>query len=267
MENQIPIPGISIRRYAIDVRDATVRDFDEKNKAQLDDTLAEINKIFAVKVIVVAKGCDFDLTGPRYDCFALTKSALDVLVSALHMARQRAVPEMFSLLRIAVESAGTALHIANSADAYELYKKAKYKSTAAVSFAKNAVPILGEIWGAFSNTSVHISRLGFGPRLERHENGHLIPSVVLQCDLRKHEQLQDKIALSFVSLVSTIVLKITELTLFHQSPLYEDWLRLAGTEFEYFSNTNERMMQYYEEIQSWTLQYAQQSATQYDGKQ
>lgn len=254
MKNQIPIPDISPRRYAIEARDATVRDFDEKNKTQLDVTLAELNKILAVKLIVVAKGCDL-AAGARYDAFALTKSALDVIVSALHMARQRATVEMFALLRVALESGSTALHITNNTDAYKKYKSGEYKSTRAISYANKAIPILAELWGLFSNSSVHITQLSFGPRLKE-EDGRLTPSVVLECDVRKHKPIQDELLLCFISLVSAIVLKITQLTLFQQSPLHEDWLRLAGTHIEHFCNTDERISQYCQKLQNRTAEFA-----------
>src|ERR1041384_1571667 len=112
---------MSIRKYAFTARDATALDFDENNKAQLDSTLAELQKILTVKLLVLYRGCDF-ATVAHYDAFALTKSALDVLVSAVHMARQRAIVEAMSLLRIALECGGTGLHISRESEAYSRYK-------------------------------------------------------------------------------------------------------------------------------------------------
>jgi hypothetical protein len=249
VDNQSSRSDLSPRRYAFDVREATIRDFDDGNKAQLETTLAELGKILMIKIIAVAKGCDL-ATGARFDAFALSKSALDVLVSALQMARQRAAVETFSLLRVALESGSTALHISRNVHAYEQYTMGKYKSTDAISFAKSAVPILGEIWGALSNSAVHITQLGYGPRLNRDEHGNLTPTVSIECNIRSHQPFQDQLLLSFVSLVATIVLKITELTLFQQSHSREAWLKLPGTQMEYFHNTDALISKYYADVTS-----------------
>ncbi len=249
VDNQSSGSDISPRRYAFNVREATIMDFDDRNKAQLETTLAELGKILTITIIAVVKGIDL-ATGARFDAFALSKSALDVLVSALQMARQRAAVETLSLLRVALESGSTALHISQNVNAYEQYKGGKYKSTAAISFAKNDIPILGEIWGALSNSAVHITQLGYGPRLERDEHGNLNPTISVECSIRSHQPFQDQLLLSFVSLVATIVLKITELTLFQQSHLHESWLKLPGTQMEYFHNTDALISKYYADVTS-----------------
>ncbi|MGD1020242.1 MAG: hypothetical protein ABSA12_13100 [Verrucomicrobiia bacterium] len=246
----------SIRQYTFGAREATTRDFDEKNRAQLDLTLAELQKILAIKVLVVFKGCDIG-TMARYDAFALTKSALDVLVSSVHTARQRAGVETGSLLRIALECGATAVHISQDSDAYERYKNGDYKSTRAISFTKTLIPVLGEIWGAFSEVAVHANVRGFGPKLEPDEKGYLARSIILEYASRKWQPAQDQALLTMISLVvAEIVLKMTELIVLEKSPSHEKWLRLVGTQMEYTSNTDDQITKYYEELRSYSRKHA-----------
>jgi len=241
---------VSIRQYALRSRTVASDDFDKKNKAQIDVTLGELQKILVIKLLVLSRGCDFR-TVAHYDAFALTKSALDVLVSALHMARQRAAVEAFSLLRVALECGSSALHISHDPDAYDQYKNGTYHSTKAISFAKKFVPILGEIWGAFSETAVHINWIGFGPKPKRDDKGDLSRSVVLNFGTRKHQLVQDQALLTSVSLVATIILKIAEIILFEKHPEHSGALQLVGTKTIYMSNTDAKILQYDDQLRSY----------------
>ena len=190
----------------------------------------------------------------RYDAFALTKSALDILVSALHMARQRAIVETMSLLRVALECGSTALHISQDSEAYKNYKRGNYHSPKAISFAKRFIPILGEVWGAFSETAIHANLIGFGPKFKSNDKGKITRVVTLEYGSRKLHPIQDKVVLTSISLVSSIILKITELILFEKHPLYEGALRLVGTETIYMSNSDAKIVKYDEELRSYPSQ-------------
>jgi hypothetical protein len=246
---------VSSRRYAFGAREKTVVDFDEKNKAQLETTLAELQYIINIKLLVVLRGCEFDMENQaRYDAYALTKSALDVLVSALHMARHRAAIETFALLRVALECGSTALHISQDAEEYRHYKRKHYDSTKAIKFAKRHIPILGEMWGAFSQLAVHTNVIGFGPKLDANDKGEIFRSVNLEYGNREVEPVQDKVCLTSVSLVSAIIFKTAELILFEKHPLHEGALRLTGTETIYISNTDARIARFEEELRSYPSQ-------------
>jgi hypothetical protein len=251
---------VSIRQYALRSRTVTSEDFDENNKATIDLTLGELQKILVIKLLVLSKGCDFRSVA-HYDAFALTKSALDVLVSSLHMARQRAAVEAYSLLRVALECGSTALHISHDLDAYDQYKNGNYHSTKAISFAKKFVPILGEIWGAFSETAVHINWIGFGPKPKRNDNGGLSRSVVLEFGSRKHQRFQDQALLTSLSLVATIILKIEEMILFETNPEHAGTLQLVGTKMIYMSNTDAKILHYDEELRSYAHRYRMNRAS------
>ena len=83
-------------------------------KAKLDETVSEIDKILAIFIMAIVKGCHPTL-GSQFQAFALMKTALDILVSSLHMTRHRALLEMMSLLRIPLETGCTAFHILKKA--------------------------------------------------------------------------------------------------------------------------------------------------------
>ena len=249
MDNQGLDVSISPRRYAFDVREATMRDFDDKNKAQLETTLAELGKILAIEIFTVAKGGDLT-TGARFASFALSKSAVDILISALHMARQRATMETLVLLRVALETGGTALHISRDVSAYEQYKSGKYKSDNSIGCAKKEITNFGKIWGLLSDHAVHITELGYGPTLEQDEHGSLNPTISIQYSIIGGQPFDDHKLLSFISLVTAIVLKITEITLFQQSHLGKPWLNLPGTQMEYFHNTDALISKYLADITS-----------------
>jgi hypothetical protein len=249
MSKDSPFPDASLERLAFATREETIKDFDIKNKVGLDSTLGQIGKLHAINLMILVNGRDFSLW-PRYESFALMKSSLDLLISALHMARQRAVLETFALLRVALESGCTALHIWNCPDAYEQFKNGDYKSTSAISFSKSAISIVGELWGGFSNLAVHITRAGFGPKTGQDQDGESNGSVTFEFGIRKHLPLQDTLLLKHISLVSAILLKILESIVLEPSELNKSWLKLAGTQMNYFNDTDKEILMYYSEIRS-----------------
>ena len=252
LKEKIQLPNLPPEKYVFEARTETTTDFDIKNKSKLNKTLSEFNKILNIFNIVIVKGCDLS-SGTRFQGFALMKTALDLLVSSLHMARQRASVETMALLRIALETGCTAYHVSNSDEAYEKYRNQNYRSTTAISFTKRTIPIVGELWGIFSNISVHTNILGFGPKPWKEESEKLIPGVFLEYGIRKHQSIQDEILLTLISLISAILLKIFESLLMEQSQLHEKWLRIAGTQMEYLCNTDSLISLYDQELQNYVM--------------
>jgi hypothetical protein len=252
MSESPPFPDASLERFVFVTREETSKDFDKKNETGLNSTLSQIGKLHAINLVILVNSRDFAML-PRYESFALMKNSLDLLISALHMARQRAVLETFTLLRVALESGSTALHIWHCANAYEQYKNGDYKSTCAISFAKKAISIVGELWGSFSNIAVHITRDGFGPKTKKGPNDGLKESITFEFDIREHLPLQDTLLLKYISLVSAILLKFYESIVLEPNELKMGWLRLAGTQMHYFNNTDKEILMYYNDIHSLIL--------------
>jgi hypothetical protein len=232
------------------VRNATANDFDEKNTAQLETTLAQLGKLLTIKLITVLDGgflADSQAEA-QAEAFAVSKNALDVLVSALQMARQRAVAETGCLLRLALEISGTALHVSRDDEAYLEYTKGKYKSTRAISFAKDHLPVINKIWGLLSSAAVHVTQFVYGPVFEPDENGCQVPTVSLEFAIREQRPSQDRLSLSLISLVAAVVLGMTELVFFEEDKKLRRWLKLSGTGLRSPYNSDALISRYLEEI-------------------
>lgn len=109
MREDIPSECFSIEHYALKVREDTTEDFDVKNKIQLTSTLNQLQQLLLIKLVVAAEGGIN--TQAQFQAFSIIKRVLDVLVSAIQMARQRAAIEVLILLRVALEAGSTALRI------------------------------------------------------------------------------------------------------------------------------------------------------------
>jgi len=244
---------LSVRKYAIVVREQTASEFDQANAATLDQTLQDIGKVLAFKSIAVMKGGDIG-TGARFHAFALTKTAMDVLVSALQMARQRARVETLALLRVALETACTSRHIYKDEAAYKLYVAGKYKSTRSIAPAKEEISIIGEVYGAFSNTCVHTTHSVSGPRYRVDRDGTVAPTVELNFrNTRPHTPRQDAMLLTLVSLLAMILLKILENNTIDMGvPDKSERRHEVDATLHYYHATDARIQHYYNEL----LKYA-----------
>jgi len=248
MPENIPTECLSIEHYALQVRDDTTKDFDVKNKTQLSITLSQLQQLLAIKLIAVSE--DGINTEGQFQAFSVIKRVLDMLVSAIHMARQRGAIEVFILLRVALEAASTALQISRDQDAYQQYMIGKYNSPKAITFAKALLPAIGEVYGHLSKMAVHTYQPAYGPRTEVDENGDINEILSFEFTIRKHLPIQDSILLSSISLVAVIVLKITELILLEEDESLKGWLKLPGTRMKYFSNCDVRISKFLDEIRA-----------------
>jgi hypothetical protein len=248
MSKNIPAEVFSIEHYALQVCDDTTKDFDLKNKAQLHTTLSQLQQLLVIKLVGAAEGGI--RTDAQLQAFSVIKKVLDILVSAIQMARQRGAIEVFTLLRVALEASSTALHITHDQDAYQQYLIGKYNSPKAITFAKAHVPVIGEIYGHLSKAAIHINQPAYGPRRELDENGDLLETLLFEFTIKEHLPIQDSLLLSFISLVAVIVLKITELVLLEDDESLEGWLRLPGTRMKYISNSDARIAKFLDEIQA-----------------
>jgi hypothetical protein len=230
----------SLNDYLFACRDRTTKAFDHENPALLAEAIASIGRILSLKVIMLAKGAH--LLGLRFDVFALLRTALDTLVSALHLARQRAHIEVACLVRSSLESACTALHISKDAKAYESFLRQTYHSTKSIHAAKKEIPLVGEIWGALSQVAVHVNRQGHGPKFERGESrGEWVGTVDLDFQARAAEPDRDRMSLVLISLAAEIVARSQELSLLDEDSAHPGWRRLPGTSTILYSATNARI--------------------------
>lgn len=111
-------PRIDIQQYAIVGRALTVEDFESSNESPLGDALAQLQKVNFLRFQAVVQDTELGL-GSRFHAFAVAGSAFDILISALHMVRQRRPIECAALMRVALEAACAALQIFLDAEAFE----------------------------------------------------------------------------------------------------------------------------------------------------
>ena len=158
-----------IEHYALQIRNDTIKDFDAKNEIQLQTTLSQLQQLLTIKLVAAAEGGIN--TQAQFQAFSVINRILDVLVSAIQMARQRAAIEVLILLRVVLEAGSTALQISCDEEAYQQYMTGKYNSPKAITFAKGLLPVIGEVYGHLSQAAVHINQRAYGPVAELHENG------------------------------------------------------------------------------------------------
>ena len=239
---------LDIRAYAVVGREHTASEFDQAHAAQLDQSLSDLQKVLSLKYILILKGCDLG-TGARFQAFALTKTALDVLVSALQMTRQRAGIEAVALLRVALEAACTSHHIVRDENAYKQYLAGRYGSTRAITHMKADIPCIGEIWGAFSSAGVHTLFRTFGPRNRVDGDGTVAAEVRLDnFGARPSTPQEDALLLTAVSLVAMILLRILECNCTEDGPDELGGRQILGTGHRYFHDTDKRIAHYYESL-------------------
>jgi hypothetical protein len=217
-------------------RQTTTADFDATNADALGRALEQLKGPYALVISGILPDTGVE-TAEEYEVYALLNNSLNLLVSALHMIRHRAEIEAFGLMRMALEASATSFEIGNHPERRRHYLEGRYKSTAAVSFAKSEFPIVGELWGVLSNVAVHPSRTYFGPRPELAEDGTLRMSVKVFLGKRSQPKWQDELQLIVFSLVTNVVFKLMFLS--YGGKLR--WRQLLGVDKAFLGETNARI--------------------------
>jgi len=243
-KNEVP----DIAYYAFTAREHTAEQFKDKNKDVLEETLSDLNRLYALKIACISYGSDFSKS-PKFDAFSIFIKALEILVSALHLATHRQIIEAFALIRLSLESGATAFHIVVCEEAFALYCKGSYKSTHSITHAKEVVPIIGQLWGALSNIAVHINSRAHGPFYQpSDDNEGTIGTIEFPLAGRSEKLGQDLSVLTAISLVSNIILRLFEESLLEKSNQYKGWLQFPGTLHSYTCPTDKIIGQLYDKF-------------------
>lgn len=190
----------------------TKKDFDSKNKELLMKVESEIITAHASKLIGFLKGANF-ITENKIYFLSLLLKAEDMVINSFHLARQRAFIETFSILRIAIEAIATAIHISKDKKALSNYLDSNYKSTSSISYSKKHIPIIGEIWGAYSEAVVHINYKMYGPKVEIDKN-KLYESIIINYKINPSNDRLDNLVLIAVQLIAVMVHRAFEIIFF-----------------------------------------------------
>lgn len=237
------------REYFFGCRQRTEQAFDEANRDGIERAIRSIGSILTLHVILNIRGATlFDC---RFDAFALLKSALDMLVSALHLARQRDNVGAGCLLRAALESACTALHISTEEKAYTNFTNGTYHSTKSIAAAKRHIPVVGQLWGALSEAVVHTNAKTHGPRWRRGDNPEeFVGSVDFEFQAIRAEPIQDSMTLTLITLTAEIVARAQEISLLDDDPTQPGWRKVPGTTLIFCSGTDKAINDEWERFRS-----------------
>jgi hypothetical protein len=215
-----------VRQFVFDRRIRTQSEFDELHQEDIENVVADIGRTYSVfNLIILKSNGQFSQLELYFDKLSLLNEGLSLLVSGLGLVRQRARLEAMALLRVAVEAACVAVHIAFDSDAYARYSgqiAKRYDSGAAITFAKPHIHRVGEFWGGLSRAIVHPNRIGFGPRIAN--DGALSINI----GESSADSTQDLLSLAMVSIASLMVFRAAELALFEPDLSQPDMLRLVG---------------------------------------
>jgi hypothetical protein len=219
------IDANAIDDYIFKQRENARKAFEAQHRAQLDDAAADIGRLYSFLTIAVIEGVDLGF-GPRLDGFALLKSALELLVSSLHLCRDGAHLDSLALLRVGVEAACIAVHIVEDTEAYEQYagrRARRYDSGRAISCAKKHIHRVEEFWSALTQAAIHPSREFYGPQL-RPDGSQSIRFVPVMPNARECE-----LRMLTLSIAVMIVNRACEVVLLIGDGQATGWLRRIGT--------------------------------------
>jgi len=219
---------LTAENFIYDKIENTKKDFDSKNQKLLSDVESEIYTACVTKLIGFLKGANY-ISENRIYFFSLLSKAEDMIVSSLHLARQRASIETFSILRIAIEAIATAIHVSKEKKALYNYLKGSYKYTDSISYSKKHIPIIGEIWGAFSQAVVHINCRTYGPKIKIDKN-KLYKSVTVNYEINPSDNALDYLLLIAIQLIAVMAHRAFEI-IFFKKILYDGklWFSIPGT--------------------------------------
>ncbi len=216
--------GDTIRSHIYGLRASTTGAFDERNRDLIGAVEQDLANIYRVLFWTVVYGGTMSI-GRSMAALALFNRASETLVSAFHLARQRATAESMALMRIAIEAGCSAVWILEQARAWEEFSSeriGKFKATAAIRYAKKYIPRVHELYVRLSQVYLHPNRLAFGSLIT--DEG-----AAVKIGSRDASQEEDNVVLIALSLASGMVLKAMEVTLLEPVPEDSSLLRVPGS--------------------------------------
>ena len=201
-------------KHIYDIRKNTQNKFDVENKEYINDTIGELSRLIFQKFFCLENfNKEFDIK--LFESLALYVKSVDILISAFHLIRQRAFTESLALLRISLETCCTALYIFEDNKAYERFViNNNFQSKYSIKHTKKQIPIVDKLWVALSKSGVHTNTIFFGSEKEFVDNVYKGSSISIELEEIPDKYKQDRKFLILLSLISNIILKISELCFF-----------------------------------------------------
>jgi len=151
------------------------------------DQLRSIDEVFSDAAFILFTSRKFegniaeDYEGALH---GLLNNSLNTLGAAVVLLRSGLYKQAMVLIRQAVETSSTIIHIVGdtSRKALDDFLGNKYSSTKSLSKAKVAVPIIGEFWGFLSTSYVHVNAMNsFAQNVKPYKKDDKIIEHVFDC--------------------------------------------------------------------------------------
>jgi len=198
-------------------REKTIVSFDHDYNEKISDIIANLNTIIYNFTYFLFKAPNQAFSDEKDSTFLLLRS-IDYLFSAISLMRQRAFFETLTILRLAIEASSTAFHIYKDKEKLKEFKAGKYKSTKSINFSRKYIPRLGEIWGALSQSAVHVNpRHGIYAYIK---GEYLVEGGNICFGEKEKNEKQDYMLIILTRLSYNIIYRFFEL-IFYQDAKYE----------------------------------------------
>jgi len=198
-------------------REKTIASFDHDYNEKIDDIIADLNTIIYNFTYFLFKAPN-QLSDEKDSTFFLLRS-IDYLFSAISLMRQRACFETLTILRLVIETSSTAFHISKDREKLKEFKAGKYKSIESIKFSKKYIPRLGEIWGALSQSAVHVNPI-HGIYYTYTKDKYLIEGGSICIGEKEKNEKQDYMLIILTKLSYNIIYRFFEL-IFYQDAKYK----------------------------------------------
>jgi hypothetical protein len=162
-------------------------------------------------------------------CLALIFNSSSTIVSALDCLRHGYRLQPGILVRHAIESICTVIHLYANSEDLQKYNLGNFSSTKAISSAKKVIPIIGGVYGFFSREFAHIGTL----------QRKLSPIGI-------YKEKDDEAVLAnlrFIKFAINLLYISTELIFFDNIPSHRYWEKIKPGIFAYKPSVEERKWQ------------------------
>lgn len=217
LENQLKRDGPNIANSFDNFYDQHIKEISEEFSRVMELLIFEINNN-------ARKSCEIHGT-----CLILLHNICLTISAALDCLRHGYFLQPGILIRHAIESICMALHLFLKPEELGLYKSGKLSSTKTINSAKKIIPIIGNIYGFFSNHFAHLGIL----------HKHLTPIKIYKDD-------KDKAAIGnilFIRFAVNLLYIATELIFIENITSYRYWKKINSTTYAYSPSEAERAWQ------------------------